>query len=84
MLCGTPVLVADGVGCAEVIEPPARIAFDRREAASLGGAVAEAVARWRDGSARLAAPADCLSYDPSVAVHVDALLRLAASISPGH
>ena len=84
VLCGTPVLVADGVGCAEVIEPPARIAFDRREAASLGGAVAEAVARWQNGSARLAVPAGCLSYDPSVAVHVDALLRLAASISPGH
>ncbi len=83
VLCGTPVLIAAGVGCAEVIRPPAQLPFDRQVAASLGSAVAEALARWQAGTARLESPAQCLGYDPSVALHVAALLELARGLSPG-
>jgi glycosyltransferase involved in cell wall biosynthesis len=81
VLCGTPVLLADGVGCAEVIRPPAKLPFDRHLDASLGVAVTEALARWRGGTARLESPEKCLGYDPSVSVHVDALLELASGLS---
>jgi glycosyltransferase involved in cell wall biosynthesis len=82
VLCGTPVLVAAGVGCAEVIHGQAQIAFDRGQPGSLAAAVAEALRRWREGDARLAAPTQCLGYDPSVGVHVDALLTLAQQLEP--
>ena len=76
VLCGTPVLAARGVGCAEVIRPPALFDFEADDTASLHHAVEHAVARWRDGSHRIDEPLDVLDYDPSVAAHVDALLHL--------
>jgi len=83
VLCGTPVLIADGVGCAEVIRPPAGIAFDRQRDGSLGQAVADAVGRWQVGAHRLETPAALLGYDPSVTVHIDALLELVQALAAG-
>ncbi len=80
VLCGTPVLLADNAGCAEVIRPPAQLPFSLQRPSSLEHAVAEAVERWRGGSHRLTAPAAALAYDPSVAVHIDALLGLVAQL----
>ena len=79
VLCGTPVLLAEGVGCAEVIIAPAAIGFTPDDA-GLHGAVASAVQRWQSRTHRLADPQACLGYDPNVAVHVDALLALAAQL----
>jgi len=79
VLCGTPVLLAEGVGCAEVIRAPAAISFALDDA-GLHGAVATAVQRWQSHTHRLADPRACLGYDPGVAVHVDALLVLAAQL----
>ena len=76
VLCGTPVLVAEGVGCAEVIEPPARITFDRQTPDSLSAAITEALRLWYAGTSRLSTPSDWLGYDPSVTTHVTALLEL--------
>ncbi|MEO8836198.1 MAG: glycosyltransferase, partial [Caldimonas sp.] len=75
LLCGTPVLLAAGVGCAEVIDAGARIDFGAEQA--LGDAVRAAVAQWRTDTHRIDVPSRVLDYDPSVAVHVDALLALA-------
>ena len=84
VLCGTPVLIAAGAGCAEVIAEPAQIAFDRAQPASLAAAIDTALARWRSGQARLAEPLRCLRYDPAVPTHVTALLDLADGLSrPG-
>ena len=83
VLCGTPVLIAEGVGCGEVIRPPARLGFDRRRPDSLAASIGEALRRWREGSARLAAPTQGLGYDASVATHVNALLALAESLGDG-
>jgi glycosyltransferase involved in cell wall biosynthesis len=85
VLCGTPVLLADGAGCAEVIHAPAQLPFTLARPASLDEAVAQAVARWRAGTHRLAAPPQNLGYDPRVSVHVDALLAIAESLqrAPG-
>jgi glycosyltransferase involved in cell wall biosynthesis len=80
VLCGTPVLLADDAGCAEVIRAPAQIPFTLARPESLGVAVAGAVERWRLGTHRLDAPATHLSYDPRIAAHVDALLAIAETL----
>ncbi len=76
VLCGTPVLLADSAGCAEVIREPAGMRFAVDDPASLDRAMRRAVARWQGGETRLAEPLGHLSYDPDVGVHVDALLSL--------
>ena len=85
VLCGTPVLLAEGVGCAEVIRAPAAIPFaldqPNGRPNSLDAALATAVQRWQAGTHRVVAPLDALTYDPNVDVHVGALLALAASIT---
>jgi glycosyltransferase involved in cell wall biosynthesis len=81
VLCGTPVLLAGDVGCAEVIRGDGQIGFDRADAVSFEAAVEVALTRWRAGTARLAEPRDSLAYDPSVAVHIDALLALANAVA---
>ena len=83
VLCGTPVLVASGAGCAEVIRGDGSIAFSLAQPDGLQHAVAQATARWQAGTHRLETPRDSLAYDPSVAVHVEALLALAEQVSRG-
>lgn len=82
VLCGTPVLLAEGAGCAEVIREPAQLPFSLETPGSLETAVGLALSRWRDRRHRLAAPEASLGYDPRVLVHVDALLDLARSLAP--
>ena len=82
VLCGTPVVAADNVGCAEVIREGGQITFSLDREASLGDAVERAVDRWRSGTHRIAAPLQALGYDPSVAAHVRGLLDLAAQVRP--
>lgn len=86
VLCGTPVLCAQGVGCAEVLKPPAHLPFSldtARGAGSFAAAVEQAVAMQRAGGHRVAAPRASLGYDPSVEVHVRALLALAEGLAAG-
>ena len=80
VLCGTPVLLADNAGCAEVINELAQLPFSLAEPDSLGRAVALAVARWQAGTHRIATPLHGLGYDPRVSTHVDALLAIAESL----
>lgn len=83
VLCGTPVLLADDAGCAEVIRAPAQLPFSVAQPASLARAVGLAVERWRAGAHRLDAPRGLLGYDPDVAVHVTALLGIAEALVHG-
>jgi glycosyltransferase involved in cell wall biosynthesis len=81
VLCGTPIVAADNVGCAEVIRAPGQFAFCLARPQSLGEAVGQAVAAWRANTHRIAHPLAALGYDPSVDAHVSALLELARHIS---
>ncbi len=83
VLCATPVLVAAGAGCAEVIRAPAQLPFELDDAGSLGRAVDLAVERWRGGAHRLAAPQELIAYDSRIASHVAALLAVVASVAGG-
>lgn len=80
VLCGTPLLFDDNVGCLEVVEPGAVERFSRADPASLDAALQRAIARAREGSARLEEPRAMLAYDPDLPAHIDALLALARRI----
>ncbi|WP_445001093.1 glycosyltransferase family 4 protein [Halomonas mongoliensis] len=78
VLCGTPLLIAENVGCREVLAESAYISFSIDDVGSLARGVETAVARVRNGEpTRISAPDDALSYDPSVESHVSALLEAA-------
>ena len=74
VLCGTPLIGARGMGCMEVIGGAAALPFEVDQPASLQAAIDLALARWRTGQLGVGQPLDALGYDPSVDVHVDALL----------
>lgn len=80
VLCGTPVLLADNAGCAEVINELGQLPFSLATPDSLGRATALAVARWQGGTHRIAEPLRAVGYDPRVSTHIDALLALAGSL----
>ena len=79
ILCGTPVLLAQSAGCAEVIIGEGRIAFDLASPTSLEQALETAVDQWQHGHHRLAKPQESLTYDPNVDSHLGALLSLAGA-----
>ena len=81
VLCGTPVLLADNAGCAEVINELAQLPFSLATPESRGHAVARGVAQWQAGTHRIATPLYGLGYDPRVSTHVDALLAIAESLA---
>jgi glycosyltransferase involved in cell wall biosynthesis len=77
VLCGTPVIGAQGVGCLEVIKGPALLPFcidvDAAAGNSLQAALQLALQRWRQGGLRVDVPRDALAYDPSPAAHLAVL-----------
>lgn len=81
VLCGTPVVFAEGAGSLEVIEADAVRRFDRAVPASLEAALDAAISAWRAGASRLAAPRACLRYVPDVDTHVQAMRRLCEQVA---
>ncbi len=80
VLCATPLIGEAGMGCMEVIREPAAIPFRIDSAGSLQAAIDTALTRWRDGTLAVADPRAALAYDPSVDVHLDALLAHVAEL----
>ena len=80
VLCGTPIVAADNVGCVEVIRAPGQFGFSLNRPGSLGEAMSRAVAAWRAKTHRVKDPLAALGYDPSVDGHVKALLDLAQQV----
>jgi glycosyltransferase involved in cell wall biosynthesis len=83
VLCGTPIVVADNVGCAEVVRQAAGIRFSLDDDGSFERAIQQALVRWSDGSNRVQDAPAALAYDPRVQTHLDALLGEAARIGMG-
>lgn len=78
ILCGTPLLIAENVGCREVLDEAAYVSFSIDDAASLARAIETAVMRIRNAEpTRIPVPARVLHYDPDVESHVTALLKAA-------
>jgi glycosyltransferase involved in cell wall biosynthesis len=83
VLCGTPLIGAEGMGCMEVLTAEAALPFRVDQPGSLDAALAQAIERWRQGTLGVKDPLAALRYDPSVDTHLDRLLawvdRLARS-----
>lgn len=77
VLCGTPALLANNVGCSEVIDAAAKEEFAAHDLASLDAAVRRAVARVAAGQGRLSEPASHLGFPVDPVHHVRALLAAA-------
>lgn len=76
VLCGTPLLGAEGMGCMEVLQDDAVVPFNLVTHAgpgSLDNGIANMLQRWRSGVARVTQPLASLSYDPSVESHLSVL-----------
>jgi len=82
VLCGTPTVLPRGIGSTEALSSEACLTFDVDAPASLADAIERALARIREGRARLSAPLDHLSYSPGTRAHAAALLELSASLRP--
>jgi glycosyltransferase involved in cell wall biosynthesis len=80
VLCGTPVIGAIGMGCMEVLQGQASLPFHIDTPGSLDAAIAQALARWREGTLAVADPRAALGYDPSVDAHLNALLGWVARL----
>lgn len=76
VLCGTPVIVSDAVGCAEVIAEEARIDYALSDPLGLQRALDVAAARASATNARIADPRRALRYDPSIDAHLQQILPL--------
>ncbi len=82
VLCGTPLIGAEGMGCMEVLTAAAALPFRVDQPGSLDAALAQVLARWRQGTLGVADPLASLRYDPSVAVHLDRLLAWVERLRP--
>lgn len=80
VLCGTPLIFADSVGCLEVLDDAAVESFSRTDPASLDAAIERAIGRADCGGGRLDEPRMLLRYDPSVATHVASLVAICRRI----
>lgn len=78
VLCGTPLIGAEGMGCMEVLQGEAVIPFQLEATAdqphALQQAIAQALARWRQGQLCVTDPHAALRYNPSADTHLQALL----------
>ncbi|WP_320412654.1 glycosyltransferase [Candidatus Vallotiella sp. (ex Adelges kitamiensis)] len=81
ILCGTPVLTAENVGCAEVIRKDAQWRFSHLNAGSFSAAIEQALSRWRSSTVRLTQPDQYILYDYNVASHTRHLLELASELA---
>jgi glycosyltransferase involved in cell wall biosynthesis len=79
LLCGTPVVLAGGIGCREVIAPEACLDFDRTRPETLTEALARAAAEAAERRRAVEAGGG-LRYDPSIAAHLDQLIEIVERI----
>jgi glycosyltransferase involved in cell wall biosynthesis len=86
VMCGTPVIFPDTLGCCAAIAPHAKHLFAPNDVAALRATLERVARQYSDASAAATAvtPADvargAVLYDARVASHVDALLRAAQRI----
>ena len=85
VMCGTPVILSDNIGCCDAIAEHAKSVFKAGDVGDLRATLARVVqSRRRKASGTPAELArDALRYDAAVASHVRSLLELAAQVGAG-
>ncbi|MDO4641995.1 MAG: glycosyltransferase family 4 protein [Neisseria sp.] len=76
VLCGTRVLLADNMGCCEVMNEQAGFFFPRENASLLAAAVAKAVALKQSGEHKIIEPMQALTYNPTLEHHINQLFEM--------
>jgi glycosyltransferase involved in cell wall biosynthesis len=88
VLCGTPLIGAEGMGCMEVLQGDGVLPFDlgapSGDQHSLTQVIKQAIVRWQKGSLRVKDPMAALDYDPSANAHVLALIERVAKVCDTH
>lgn len=69
ILSGTRVVLADNIGCTEVMNDQAGFFFSRANPETLADAIQKAVALKESGKHKLANPSQALTYNPSLHEH---------------
>lgn len=79
VMCGTPVIFPSSIGCCDAIAQHAKFIFAPNDVTGLRAALERAVREHGDGMRRAPQEValDAVLYDPGVAAHVSALLKLA-------
>lgn len=88
VLCGTPLIGAEGMGCMEVLQGDAVLPFQLDAPPGLPGSLDQAIdtalSRWRASTLALPDPRAGLRYDPSVTSHLRALLQHVDQLRASH
>ncbi len=74
MLCGTPLLFEQDIGCLAAIRPEHVLTFSVWQPESIRQAVGRALTQVQAGQHRVQRPAEAFRYDPSPRAHAEALL----------
>ncbi|MEO6351508.1 MAG: glycosyltransferase family 4 protein [Burkholderiaceae bacterium] len=81
VLCGTPVVMAENIGCLEILSDSAKLTFNSRDPASLAAAVATAAGNGLRRDNRLQTPAEHITSDIEIESHIKIILALCARIA---
>ena len=80
VLCGTRVVLADNMGCCEVLNEQAGFFFSRRHPHTLADSIARAVALKQSGSHKLSEPQQALNYQPTLEHHIRRLYHMLEAV----
>ena len=76
VLSGTPIIFAENMACLEVFQGDFGFTFNRHDPTSLKSAVQNSLSLYQSGKARIEQPLNCLTYNPELSAHIDALLKI--------
>ena len=76
ILCGTPLVFANNIGCCEVLEKNAGIFFDRKNPQEIKEAIEKAHRLRSSGEHKISNPLTCLNYNPTLKNHTEQLYQL--------
>lgn len=80
VLCGTPVVMAENIGCLEILSDSAKLTFNSRDPASLATAVATAAWNAAQHDNRLQTPAQHITSSIDIESHIGNILALCARV----
>ena len=80
VLCGTRVVLADNMGCCEVLTDSAGFFFSRQNPQTLTSCIEKAVALKAAGAHKLTDPQQALSYNPTLPHHIRQLFQMLEAV----
>ena len=80
VLCGTRVVLADNMGCCEVLNDSAGFFFSRQNPQTLASCIEKAVNLKAAGLHKLADPKQALSYNPTLPHHIRQLFQMLEAV----